>query len=758
LPVAEKDLHFLLMEEAWKVPYLHRKRIDDYSELIDSVNGCYPNDDNWETDIILNLKASADDDGRICDIEYYKVRDLTCGHGRPVTRDLELSAADKNVFARILDENTISRAESVIETLLNKAKESGLPYGWTLKKWTSTAASFISPEGKSVSVTLKRILKAIEISYSYIDILSSRDFWDANPKTLKAEDRDALLALFSLIDTSDYYRREELLAEAEERAYLVKKDLCYRFLCDACEANDTKAARQYISYAKEKLPYNSGLIPPLYTAIKHNNMPLVRDLIKNGASVNEQFHVGDAIVTTLSAAIETGNDAALKLCLSADFSGEAHEPSIKVAQRLNRPDVIIMLLKKGASFTANEETLHLGADAMVSFAKYPGIKWLPEHLEEVYKTGDKKSVKQMLKSIDTTGEPDKYGTYRKAPVTYQQMAVEWIVSIKDIELLRYCASLNYVIQSEYFKGIEILIDLPASWAQYFKSVFAHERYYNRVVQNALYAAIKNRNVSACKKLLKYFGAEVDLKCVHFAGSNRLGNDIWGNVDENTLKFVIDHFSFPEKFNVECRNHHDWDWDGHFNWIFEGVIGRCSQKLCLHLFEKIPEIFESIDLASTLMFYCYRRDKNDDVRTIAEESLVPVLYKKMDGWVAGECTFIKQDIERIVEILLEANAADNDRFARFLQCFEIYEADIKNWISLIDGLTRGFRNREDPYHKNPEQRIFTNGQVIKSLHHIYEVAARIANNKDDRSLLNYDARCFIEVMDGAKIPELWNVLG
>lgn len=756
MPIAEKDLHFLLMEEAWKVPYLHRKRIDDYSELIDSVNGCYPNDENWETDIILNLKASVDDDGRICDIEYYKVRDLTCGHGRPVTRDLELSAADKNVFARILDENTISRAESVIETLLNKAKECGLPYGWTLKKWTSTAASFISPEGKSVSVTLKRILKAIEISYSFIDILSSRDFWDANPKTLKAEDRDALLALFSLIDTSDYYRREELLSEAEDRAYLVKKDLCYRFLCDACEANDTKAARQYISYAKEKLPYNSGLIPPLYTAIKHNNMPLVRDLIKNGASVNEQFHAGDAIVTTLSAAIETGNDAALKLCLSADFSWEAHEPSIKVAQRLNRPDVIVMLLKKGASFTANEETLHLGSEAIVSFAKYPGIKWLPEHLEEVYKTGDSKSVKQMLKSINTTGEPDKYGMYRKAPVTYQQMAVEWIVTKADLELMKYCSSLNYVIQSEYFKSLEQLVSLPAAWAKYFSSVFANERYYQRVIQKALYSSIQKRDVPACKKLVKSYGAEVDCKCIHYAASDRLGNDKWGKVDEPTLKFVIDEFRFPEKFSVDAKDRNDWDREHDFGWLFQGVIGECSKSLCIHLFDTLPEVFESLTLASTMMYYCYRREKNDDVRIIAESRLCPIIYRRIEKWV---CTgdskaFSGKDIEIVSEILLEAGKIDSTAFADFLHFIRKFEVEPKQWSYYVDGLAAAFRNRDDPYHKEPERRVFKNEQLIEELHHIYLLASDFMLQKDE-FLLSYHSKNLVEVFDAAKIQKLWN---
>ena len=84
----DKDLSIFSINGAWEIPFYNRERIPVECELFDSVNGVYPNDDNWETDIILNLKASVDENGRVNDIFYYKVKDMTYGHGRHLSRFL----------------------------------------------------------------------------------------------------------------------------------------------------------------------------------------------------------------------------------------------------------------------------------------------------------------------------------------------------------------------------------------------------------------------------------------------------------------------------------------------------------------------------------------------------------------------------------------------------------------------------------------------------------------------------------------------
>ena len=216
-----KDLSVYELIDAWRIPFFNRERIPEPCDLFDNVNGVYPNDDMWDsTDIILHLRASVDENGRVNDITYYKVKDMMTGHGRPVTKYYNLTASDIKRFTEILDTYTVPRACNVIEPLLLAAKQTELPDGWMISRITKTTVVFYR-DNKALSIPKKQIIKALEVSYTYLEILSNPDYWDANTRFLKAEYKDPLLALFSLVDTSQYYHRDQLIEVANKRAHAV---------------------------------------------------------------------------------------------------------------------------------------------------------------------------------------------------------------------------------------------------------------------------------------------------------------------------------------------------------------------------------------------------------------------------------------------------------------------------------------------------------------------------------------------------------
>ena len=758
----KKNLSIFAMKEPWKVPYLRRKRISGQCALFDDINGCYPNEDDWEAVSILNLKASVDSDGRVSEINYYKVQDLSSGHGRPQTRDLDLNASDIKKFRSILEAATISRADGVIEQLLQKAQDEGLPGGWNLLKWNKTNASFITPSGNPVSVPIKRILHALEISYSFLDILDSAEFWDANNKTLNPADRDALLTLFSLVDTSNYYDREALISEASARSNQFKEEyetaLGFQLLYDACERGDVKSVKKYASFAAERVGDNG--ISPLCLAIQNDNLTIVNTLLNNGASINDQFWNSGTYATPLSEAVARENDAIVFRCLKQEFKPSVQNEALRAAVEHKRADYVVAMLKKGAILDAGKYQLDFSSEELAQLAKFPGIKWLPRQLETVYKAGDIRTVKNMLKSLAAFSDLNSHSSrgYIDEPLPYQQLAIEWIVKKKDLNLMRYCAGLQYEVASDYVDIWSRLLALPTSWAKYVRGVFADQDYYECNVQLALDRAAEELCVADCKKLISGYGAKVDSGVVYKVCSSA-GDGNPGSY-ESMLMFIIDQYDFPrDQYQTsaqqkqqevhspyERRNHQFYD----FEFLFEGVVESCSRKLCLRLFDRYPEIFDIPELQSSLMFYCYRRTVDDDIRQIAEDRICPQLYHRAQSlFDTSEPTCqLSEQLKSITAILIRAGKADTEEFASFLNHLRVFEDDKKTWALYAEAISSGLDDSDDPI---PVECLkFENKRLISELEHIYLNALELSGEKED-FLIRFEAKQLVEVFDSIHLP-------
>ena len=93
---------------SWESKYVGRKVIaDKYNELFDH-NGYYFENDQYQTyGIIANINPTVDENGYITEISSYKVKDNSCGHGRPQTEDKDFTKRDISHFSKILDSVTV---------------------------------------------------------------------------------------------------------------------------------------------------------------------------------------------------------------------------------------------------------------------------------------------------------------------------------------------------------------------------------------------------------------------------------------------------------------------------------------------------------------------------------------------------------------------------------------------------------------------------------------------------------------------------
>lgn len=496
----------LEMVSAWEAPFMYRERIPEENKLFDDVNGCYPNDENWMTDVVLNLRASVDQNGRVNKISCYKVRDLSCGAGRPQTQDLRLSAADIKVFVDILNTYTVSRAEKVLPSLLSRAKQEGLPNEWAIEKINEKSIIF-SKNGVTVSVAVNRILKALEISYAYLDVLYSADFWDANAKTLKPEDKEPLLSLFSLVDTSDYYNREQLWDEYSERVNLVESCRTYQQLLTAIANNDLELLEANIHMAKETPP--AGFPSALSEAIQAGNAKVVSLLLANGANPR----------AALLEAMKQQNDKIVRLLLQC-CEEAPHFNATVIAKQIGRPDYVVALLKKGSTLIADKKDLSFGVDFISQIAKYTTILWQEKHLEVIYKSPHRSKCNQMLASIaycvaNKLGDADSrqrmWGTF--AMPSYEIATVNWVLEKNDIQLLKVLIKTGMKIsvlghRFSLCPDFTSMADRSLAYLKLLPELFADEKIYQDALRESLRILMLRKDVNAIEKFQKVFAVEI----------------------------------------------------------------------------------------------------------------------------------------------------------------------------------------------------------------------------------------------------------
>lgn len=204
-----RNIKALIAEEPWIVPYLGREirwDKDDVDGIFEWTFCPYGDEYYYETGISLDVYFGIHKDKTFSHVDIKKYKDYSppIGHGKPSTDEVPITAKDRKRILEILDEYTISRGETLLQKTLKQAEIDGMP-GWEIISYKKNNIVFKNTNtNEIVNIGKKKIINALEWSYTYLEILDDPDFWTANQKTLSVENPAPLLALFSLINQKEF--------------------------------------------------------------------------------------------------------------------------------------------------------------------------------------------------------------------------------------------------------------------------------------------------------------------------------------------------------------------------------------------------------------------------------------------------------------------------------------------------------------------------------------------------------------------------
>lgn len=245
----------------------------------------------WMYGIIANINPEVDEDGYITAISSYKVKDNTCGHGRPQTEDRSLGKKDISHFSKILDSVTVDHVGLLYDELKTSfEKNEMLQGGYKFKGFTAKGVSLIDSSGETRVLTKAKILQALVISQTFIDVLYSEATLNSAPKYFDPAEVPLYLAIFSKVDVTRYRNYTVLVNDANNRALLREAALGYSAFIEAVKSNDCSRISELIHFAPLVIvDREKRYEPPIIIATRQNNSAVVRMLLENGAFSKESY-------------------------------------------------------------------------------------------------------------------------------------------------------------------------------------------------------------------------------------------------------------------------------------------------------------------------------------------------------------------------------------------------------------------------------------------------------------------------------------
>ena len=490
----ERDLSAFVMPEGWFAPFYYRR----VNELFDdrfSGNGYYPNDDDDTTDAIVNLQVFLDENRRVRDLEYYKVYDLTEGHGRPTTQEDELNRTDEKKLAKALEECTISTAEEELEQLLKKTAEKALPDGWKIQNATKKAISFSDKQGKEIAISRAIITKAIDISHMYIDIINRKEFWTANRRYLKTEYAEPIMALLSLIDIKKYYNYETLVEQAQARFDASEEKVRVIALLEASESGDLKAAKDELKHIRKNPGHQNEMRQALYNALERKDEEMARLLVSKGIDLNQSVYHNGRWYGIMEFVLKSELDSIFQLCLKTGYQPDGfwNKNLIRIAYSIGRQDYATKLLNAGTCFEVEKEDVEqIGIDTISGWMKYiPNVKLTYNVLPMFYNAGKKAIVRRAITKPSGIKDSETHGYVR------------FILDTGDIDLMQlYCDQGYPGVPSFPCFYLSNTKCFSHPWTKFYTvGLFADQRAINIFVSHSINACIENRDVKGLAYLL-----------------------------------------------------------------------------------------------------------------------------------------------------------------------------------------------------------------------------------------------------------------
>ena len=355
----------------------------------------------------INLNVYLDDNDHINGLSMYKYKTTSFNHGKNSSTELKVSASDIKEATAKLQEVILDTTEKELNQLLTKLQESDFGKERQIKI-RKNDITLLDKNGQPQTIKQKALLKAIQISHTYLEILHNDTVFNNDPKEFPQEIHATLHEILSFIDTSNYYSLDELKYQMKMRELIATADDGYAKLRQAVLDGNLDEINRLIIYAK-LVPLENPEGSPLYHAVNTNRIDIAKTLLENSAYVLEMDRDGSRF--PLEVAYRNDNPDMVRLLV------EYHGATIKTFNvRKHNIDNLLKLC------TANKdyETLELiapyvfGSDSNIwlepdmfpnltreeieTINKYPGIRiaWGLDQIRPLYEQKDYEFCKRVL--------------------------------------------------------------------------------------------------------------------------------------------------------------------------------------------------------------------------------------------------------------------------------------------------------------------------------------------------------------------------
>ncbi len=261
----------------------------------------------------VNMNVYMDDNDHIVEISFYKYQATSFIHGKNSAKELTVTNTDIKKYLAVLQEVVVDPSDNELETLLSKIGQSdfGRERHFSMKK---PAVSLMDKNGNTQTIKLKTILKAIQISHSYLEILYNDEIvFTLYPKDFPPEIRPVLHEILSFVDTDQYYNLDELKHDMLLREVISSADENYPLLRQAVIDGNLDKVCELAQYAK-LVPYENPEGAPLLHAVRNGYLEIAKILLQNGAYSIENDRNGSRY--PLDIAYQNGDRDMVRLLLS----------------------------------------------------------------------------------------------------------------------------------------------------------------------------------------------------------------------------------------------------------------------------------------------------------------------------------------------------------------------------------------------------------------------------------------------------------
>ena len=273
------------MRVDWTVPFLNlyfdRDKARERHFADNGKHWQYSDTDYTFKTVILDIYL--DENDHIRDLSMSKYQANSFGHGKNSSKPLKVSSTDIKHFTAKLAETVTDHSEEEMASLFQIVKQSdfGDERQFTIRK---NDISLLDNKGVQHSIKLQSLLKAVQASHVYFEVLQNDQYFCMDPKTFLEEDWSVLHEILSFVETSDYYQIDELEEEMELRELIATADKKFPLLRQAVINGDTEEVKRLAAYAK-LIPGVDQEGSPLYHAVANNRVDLAEILLQNGAYV-----------------------------------------------------------------------------------------------------------------------------------------------------------------------------------------------------------------------------------------------------------------------------------------------------------------------------------------------------------------------------------------------------------------------------------------------------------------------------------------